>query len=236
MQIDCRLPDASTKDVGTALAQPPDGALIVAIAAGDTCAMRVLYVRHNVGLYRFIVRLTRDRSMAEDLVSEVFLDVWRNAGGFEHRSKVSTWLLGIARHKIGSAFRHRADSHLDERFAATIEDPADDPERALDKQDRRAVFRRCLAGLSPAHREIIDLVYYHDQSVEDVSEVLGIPPPAPSRPACTTHALGWRNCSRKPGIDLAWASPRGARAERRDTSSRRRPPPPSPSLVRAALN
>jgi RNA polymerase sigma-70 factor (ECF subfamily) len=236
MQIDCRLPGDSTRDVRTALAQPPDGALIVAIAAGDTCAMRVLYVRHNVNLYRFIARLTRDRSMAEDLVSEVFLDVWRNAGGFEHRSKVSTWLLGIARHKIGSAFRHRADSHLDEHFAATIEDPADDPERALDKQDRRAVLRRCLARLSPAHREIIDLVYYHDQSVEDVSDNLGIPASTVKTRmhyARTRMAELLEETGDRLGLGVVALH---SRAERRDASSHRRPPSPSPSLAPAVLN
>jgi RNA polymerase sigma-70 factor, ECF subfamily len=234
MQIDCTLPSVSTRDVGTALGQPPDGALIVAIAAGDTCAMRALYVRHNVGLYRFIVRLTRDRSMAEDLVSDVFLDVWRNAGGFEHKSKVSTWLLGIARHKIGSAFRHRVDAHLDEHFAATVEDPADDPERALDNQDRSAVLRRCLARLSPAHREIIDLVYYHDQSVEDVAEILGIPAStvktrmhyARARMAELLEETGDRH-----GLGVV---ARREQAERCDVSSRRRTP--SPSLAPAALD
>src|SRR5690242_8328223 len=57
--------------------------------------MQVLYGRHHVRVYRFGLRLVRDEQAAEDLVSEVFLDVWRQAGKFEGRSAVSTWLLAI---------------------------------------------------------------------------------------------------------------------------------------------
>jgi len=76
-----------------------DGALIKAISAGDQSAMRTLYVRHNARIFRFIAHLVTDTSRAEDLVSEVFIDVWRHAGSFEGRSQVSTWILSIARFK-----------------------------------------------------------------------------------------------------------------------------------------
>jgi len=136
----------------------------------------VLYARHNVRVYRFVVRLTRDESQAEDLVSEVFLEVWRKAGQFEARSKVSTWLLGIARHRTYTAIWHRTDAQLDEHLAAAIEDPADGPGSILEKKDRSAVIRHCLTKLSPAHREIIDLAYYHERSIEEVAQIIGIPP------------------------------------------------------------
>jgi RNA polymerase sigma-70 factor (ECF subfamily) len=84
-----------------------DEALISAIAAGDRHAMHVLYVRHSVRVYRFVLRLTNDSSLAEDLVSEVFIDVWRRAHGFKGKSQVSTWLLAIARNKTLSAMRAR---------------------------------------------------------------------------------------------------------------------------------
>jgi len=84
-------------------------------------------------------------------------------------------LLAIARNKVYSAFRRHTDAQLDEHFAATIEDPAGDPESELDNKDRSAAVRHCLTSLSPAHREIIDLVYYHEMSVEDVAEIVGIP-------------------------------------------------------------
>jgi RNA polymerase sigma-70 factor (ECF subfamily) len=121
------------------------------------------------------LRVVRDQSVAEDLISEVFLDVWRQAGRFEGRSAVSTWLLAIARFKALSALRKRPDETLDEETAQAIEDPSDDPEVAMAKKDRSAVIRKCLDKLSVEHRQIIDLVYYHEKSVEEVAEIVGIP-------------------------------------------------------------
>jgi RNA polymerase sigma-70 factor (ECF subfamily) len=122
-----------------------------------------------------VLRLVRDESNAEDLISEVFLDVWRQAGRFEGRSAVSTWLLAIARFKALSALRRRTDAALDEETAEAIEDTSDTPETALEKKDKSAVIRKCLVHLSAEHREIIDLVYYHEKSVEEVAEIVGIP-------------------------------------------------------------
>src|SRR5437588_8403515 len=83
--------------VRASVQETSDNALIGLIAEGDKRAMQVLYARHNVRVYRFILRFTSNPSMAEDLVSEVFLDVWRQAERFESKSQVSTWLLAIVR-------------------------------------------------------------------------------------------------------------------------------------------
>jgi len=152
-----------------------DEALIGRIASGDRLAMQVLFARHHVRVYRFVLRLVRDESSAEDLISEVFLDVWRQAGRFEGRSAVPTWLLAIARFKALTALRRKPDEELDEEKAEAIEDQSDDPEVVLAKKDKSAAIRKCLSGLSAEHREIIDLVYYHEKSVEEVAEIVGIP-------------------------------------------------------------
>jgi len=84
-------------------------------------------------------------------------------------------MLAIARFKALSALRKKPDEELDEETAEAIEDPGDDPEVALEKKDKSAVLRQCLEKLSPEHKEIIDLVYYHEKSVEEVAEIVGIP-------------------------------------------------------------
>ena len=159
----------------TATQSSPDEVLIERIAGGDRLAMQVLFARHNVRVYRFVLRLVRRPDVAEDLISEVFLDVWRQADRFEGRSAVTTWLLAIARFKALSALRRRPDEELDEETAAAIEDTSDTPEVAIEKKDKGQVLRQCLAALSPEHREIIDLVYYHEKSVEEAAEIVGIP-------------------------------------------------------------
>lgn len=152
-----------------------DEVLIARIAGGDRLAMQVLFARHHVRVYRFVLRLVRNEATAEDLISDVFLDVWRQAGKFEGRSAVSTWMLSIARFKALSALRRRPDEELDDEMAEQIEDHSDDPEVALAKKDKASLLRQCLAKLSNEHREIIDLVYYHEKSVEEVAGIVGIP-------------------------------------------------------------
>jgi RNA polymerase sigma-70 factor, ECF subfamily len=137
--------------------------------------MQVLYGRHHARVFRFGIRLVRDEQVAEDLISEVFLDVWRQAGKFEGQSAVSTWLLAITRFKALSALRRRKDVELDDEAANAIEDGSDDPEVTAKKKDTSQALRRCLGALSPEHREIVDLVYYHEKSVEEVAEIVGIP-------------------------------------------------------------
>ena len=102
-----------------------DEVLIKRIADGDQLAMRSLFARHGVSLYRWLLRFVNDGALAEDLLSDVFLDVWRQAGSFEARSSVSTWLLSIARYKALSARRRRMDAELNDGMLANIPDPAD---------------------------------------------------------------------------------------------------------------
>src|SRR6516165_6977736 len=151
-----------------------DKALIRRIAAGDQSAMRVLFARYRVALYRWLLRLVDDGTLAEDLLSDVFLDVWRQASSFKAHSSVSTWLLAIARYKALSARRRRTDAELDDELASSLADPADDPELVLQTKNRAEVLRQSLARLSPEHGEVIDLVYYHGKSVKEVAEIVGI--------------------------------------------------------------
>jgi RNA polymerase sigma-70 factor, ECF subfamily len=152
-----------------------DEVLIAKIAKSDRSAMEALFTRYRVRVFKFVLRMVRNEAIAEELNSDVFLDVWRQAGTFEGRSAVSTWIFSIARFKALNALQRRGEEELDDDKAETIEDNADDPETALAKKDKAAVLRQCLAELSAEHREIVNLVYYQHKSVEEVSGIVGIP-------------------------------------------------------------
>jgi RNA polymerase sigma-70 factor, ECF subfamily len=152
-----------------------DETLITQMSAGNRLAIRALFARHQVKVYRFVLRIVRDRALAEDVVSEVFFDAWQHAARFEGRSSVSTWLLGIARHKALSACQRRPTESLDCEMAQSVADPKNNPEVELDRRDTGAVIRRCLAALSPEHAEIIDLVYYQEKSIKEIVAILRIP-------------------------------------------------------------
>src|SRR5262245_63194592 len=97
-----------------------DRELIERIARADREAMRLLFRRFKTPVYRFACRLTADEAAAEEIVSEVFLDVWRTAAAFEGRSGVSTWLLAITRNKAMARMRRRPTEALDDAAAEAI--------------------------------------------------------------------------------------------------------------------
>jgi RNA polymerase sigma-70 factor, ECF subfamily len=152
-----------------------DEALIARIASGDRLAMQVLFARHHVRIYRFVLRLVRDHWKAEDLISEVFLDVWRQADRFEGRSTVSTWLLAIARFKALSALRRKPEEGLDEDAALAIEDPADNPEETA-KSSISSTTTRNRSKRSPRSSES---------------------PRTPSKRECSMRARNWQTCSKR---------------------------------------
>jgi RNA polymerase sigma-70 factor (ECF subfamily) len=152
-----------------------DETLLGLVAQGDKDAMRALFARHNVRVFRFLLRLVGNDATAEDLLNEVFIEVWRHADRFQARSQVSTWILAIARFKALASLRRRSLDELDDETYEAIADPADDPEIAMQKTERSALLQDCLKQLSIAHREVVDLVYYHEQSIEEVAEIIGVP-------------------------------------------------------------
>jgi RNA polymerase sigma-70 factor (ECF subfamily) len=175
------LPRLVVHDDAAAAASLPDGtagdaddALVRAIARGSRSAMRTLFMRHQTRVYRFINRIVRDHMQAEDLTSDVFLAVWRRADLFQGRSRVSTWLCGIARHKALTALQTVPPICHDEEVMLTVCDPGPGPEGELQAKDKVAALRRALLGLSPEHRQIIDLVYFRDKSIKEIADMLGI--------------------------------------------------------------
>jgi RNA polymerase sigma-70 factor, ECF subfamily len=180
-----------------------DALLIERIAQGDRLAMQVLFARHRLRVFRFILRFVRDEGNAEDVLADVFLDVWRQANSFQGRSAVSTWLLSIARFKALSQVRKRTESALDDDYAAGIKDEADDPEVELAKRDKGAALRKCLQKLSSEHRETIELVYYHEKSVEDVAQIVGVPAATVKTRLFYARQKLSEICKRE-GIDRGW--------------------------------
>jgi RNA polymerase sigma-70 factor (ECF subfamily) len=85
-------------------------------------------------------------------------------------------VLGIARHKAMSAIRRRSRIYVNQEAAASVADTADGPEVTLQHKDRSEIMQKCLTALSPAHREVIDLVYYHEKSVDEAAAILRVPP------------------------------------------------------------
>ena len=145
------------------------------IAAGDEDAFNELYQRLQRPLFGFLVKLVRQREMAEELVNESLLDVWRQAGRFEGKSSVSTWIYSIAHHKAVSRLRRIREHALDDGAAEKIEDTAPTPDMRAEEGDMARLLKATMDKLSFDHREVIQLAYYQEFSVQEIAEVLDLP-------------------------------------------------------------
>lgn len=152
-----------------------DRQLIVRIAAADEHAMRSLFIRYHGRVLGFVRRFIRIEAVAEEVVNEVFLEVWRSAENFQDRASVLTWIFSIAHHRSLNVLRKRYETNWNEDETMQIADDADDPEVIAQKSDKGAMLRRCSDALPPIYREIIDLVYFHELSVKEVAEALDLP-------------------------------------------------------------
>jgi RNA polymerase sigma-70 factor, ECF subfamily len=156
------------------MTEEDDRSRLLRVAAGDKDALRQLYDRHYPGLFQFIRTRLKDPVEAADVIQETFLAVWRQAGKFQGKSSVRTWIYAIARNKaIDRTRRARDDADLD--AVPEIADTAPQPEQlALAASDARRV-RACIDTLSPAHQRVIRLAYYEDSDYEEIAEIESIP-------------------------------------------------------------
>ena len=145
------------------------------IAAGSEEAMTDLYARHGRRIYAFALSRLGDPVGASDVVSETLVEVWRGAGRFAGRSRVTTWMLGIARHKLVDELRRRAARAHEELDESLPDSAGADPGEALDGAGARARLRRCLERLGAAQREAVHLAFFEDLSCAEIAEVAGIP-------------------------------------------------------------
>lgn len=152
-----------------------DPALLQRMAGGDRAALQTLFARHYTRVYRFAMRQVRSEELAEEIANDVFLESWRQAGRFEGRSAVSTWLLAIAYNKARMALRSRKPHISDDDYLADVPDAADNPETVKLKADKARAIRLLTERLSPDQRAVIDLVYYHEKGLREVAEILDIP-------------------------------------------------------------
>lgn len=152
-----------------------DGQLLARIANGDHEAVTALYHRLERPLFAFLVKTLRDREAAADVLNETMLDVWRQAGRFEGKSSVATWIYAIAHHKAISWLRRRREVELNDETNAEIADDAPLADSRLAANDVAAAIGRLMEKLSVDHRVVLQLAYFQEFSVSQIAEVLDCP-------------------------------------------------------------
>ncbi len=152
-----------------------DRRLLERIARRDRIAFEAFYRLHASSVHRFVRDLVRDDGLAEELTSDVMVEVWRNAGRFGGRSRVRTWVFGIAHHKAIDALRKRrvVAVPLDDLVAVSsaVEGPEDAALRAAD----RRTLESAMAALSPEHRAVLELTFVEGFSQREIAEIVSCP-------------------------------------------------------------
>ncbi len=146
--------------------------LLEQAAQDDEDAFKDLYELTNRMVFQYLYRLTNDRQKAEDVMIDAYTEAWRCAKKFKGQSRVTTWLIGIARNLAMSEFRRNRmyEDELDENVAYSAEQLTD-----MEKAEKSEMIAKALDRLPLKHREILDLVFLQGMGYEDISRIVKIP-------------------------------------------------------------
>lgn len=148
--------------------------LIGRIAAGELRAFDALYRIYHPRLQRFLERVTRRQALVEEVLNDTLLVVWHGADRYNGQSKVSTWIFAIAYRKAMKALK-QLDEPIEDLAADQHEAVEPGPEQIASQQQLRAALALALDDLSPEHRAVVDLTYFHGVSYGEIAEIVGCP-------------------------------------------------------------
>jgi RNA polymerase sigma-70 factor (ECF subfamily) len=152
-----------------------DLSLLKKIGHGDELAMAEFYRLYENRLYKFILLKLNDSFEASDILNETFLEVWRKANTFEGRSKVSTWIFGIAYYKTMDRHRKKKPMLIDEDNFPEIVDESPDAMACLLSKERGGHVRHCLETLKEAHRAVMQLSFFEDMTYSEIAKIVVCP-------------------------------------------------------------
>jgi RNA polymerase sigma-70 factor (ECF subfamily) len=154
-------------------ATPSDLALVTAIRSADQSAMAALYDRYSSIVYSVALRVLQDTGAAEDVLQDIFMQLWRNPGAFDaSRGNMAAWLAVIARHRaIDALRRRRPESDIEEVIVSVEPDLASDTDRsrAMDK------VRGLLETMPQSQRSALEMAYFEGLTHVEIAEKTGEP-------------------------------------------------------------
>lgn len=156
-----------------------DEELLALVLRRQEAALAAIYDRYGRLVYTIALRITGDRQTAEEVVQDVFQNVWQAAGTFQPGvGAFSSWLLGIARHRAIDATRSKRERARSREQALDFERPVGDEsglDRTVEQDLLRDEVRGALAELPPAQRQAIEMAYYGGLTRAEIAERLGEP-------------------------------------------------------------
>ena len=163
--------------LGVKTEQESDVPLLHAIARGDETALARLYDQYRVILFGLLVRILNSREEAEDVLQEVFLQVWRSAAAFdETRGKPFTWLVTLTRSRAIDRLRSLgARQRLADAAVQNRSEEASDAVKDTFRSEQREVVQRALAELPEEQRHTLQLAYFEGLTQSEIAAKLKAP-------------------------------------------------------------
>jgi RNA polymerase sigma-70 factor (ECF subfamily) len=151
-----------------------DSDLMIQVREGRVAALGELFERHHAALYRFCLRMTRNRAESEDLVQEVFTRMLKHSAGFKPDAGFSPWMYRIAHNvAVDSLRKSSRTSPADEELESRPADVAPSDEQFAERE-QAGLVRRALLELPADRREVLLMSRYELKSYEEVAEALGV--------------------------------------------------------------
>jgi RNA polymerase sigma-70 factor, ECF subfamily len=150
-----------------------DLALVTAIRSGDQDAMAALYDRFSSIVYAVALRVLQDTAAAEDVLQDIFMQLWRNPGAFDaSRGNMAAWLAVIARHRaIDALRRRRPEDDIEDVIVSVEPDLASDADRSR----TMARVRDALGAMSLPQRSALEMAYFEGLTHAEIAEKTGEP-------------------------------------------------------------
>ncbi len=160
--------------------QLADDELMERVRAQDSAALRTLFQRYYGRVFYFVQRRLRDPGLAEEVVADVFFEVWRSADSFAGASRVSTWIFGIAHFKCAGAHRDRSRLKRASVVPTNVESlhrVADDRdlEREIGTRRELRLVRQVIEALPEEQREVLELAIVEGLPYQEIGRRLGVP-------------------------------------------------------------
>lgn len=152
-----------------------DARLVRRIAKGDRQALSELYTLYQRPLFAYLLQLTPDYGLAEELLQDTLVAVWKSARTFEGRSKVLTWLIGIARRQAHNTLRQHCLPLSDLAELEGMPARELEPEEFALASVARDELAQSIHQLTPVHREVLLLIFVQELSYQEVASILEVP-------------------------------------------------------------
>lgn len=155
-------------------ATPEDLRLFAGVRARELEAFEALYRLYHPRLARFLLNLLHRPQMVEEVLNDTLFVVWERSDTFRGASKLSTWIFAIAYRKAMKALR-RLDEPVEDRDADMRPSEGDAPDAPFGHQRMQEALLAALAKLSPDHRTVVDLTYFHEMGYREIAAIMDCP-------------------------------------------------------------